>query len=125
MDELARQRLKHNEEVFRTVNEEIDDLGASGGGNAYVCECADVACTATIRLAHTEYTRIRSHRDHFVVKPGHEVPKIERVVERTPDHLVVDKGRSRLSVAAEDRALDDIEGGESGIERERDPRRDE
>jgi hypothetical protein len=59
------------------------------------------------------------------VKPGHEVPKIERVVERTPDHLVVDKGRSRLSVAAEDRALDDIEGGESGVERERDPRRDE
>jgi hypothetical protein len=98
MDELSRQRLKHNEAVFRTVNEEIDDLGTSGGGNTYVCECADVACTATIRLPHPEYTRIRSQPDHFLVKPGHELPEIERVVERKPDHLVVDKGQSRPKI---------------------------
>jgi hypothetical protein len=91
MDELSRQRLKHNEAVFRTVNEEIDDLGARGDGNSYVCECADAACAATIRLPHAEYTRIRSQPSHFIVKPGHEVPTIERVVEHAPDHLVVDK----------------------------------
>jgi hypothetical protein len=127
MDDISRQRLKHNEAVFRAVNEEIDDLGTSGGGNSYVCECADDACTATIRLPHAEYTRIRSQRNHFIVKPGHEVPTIERVVERAPDHLVVDKGRRGrgLSVAPEDRALDDVEGGEHGVERERDPRGDE
>jgi hypothetical protein len=98
MDELSRQRLKHNEAVFRTVNEEIDDLGKNAGGNTYVCECADVACTATIRLPHAEYSRIRSDRNHFVVKPGHEVPEIERVVERSPSHLVVDKGQSRPKI---------------------------
>lgn len=91
MDDLSRQRLKHNEAVFRTVNEEIDDLGASGNEHAYVCECADTACTATIRLPHDDYRRIRSQRNHFVVVPGHEVPEVERVVERAFDHLVVEK----------------------------------
>jgi hypothetical protein len=125
MDEISRQRLKHNEAVFRAVNEEIDDLGTSGGGNTYVCECADAACTATIRLPHADYTRVRSQKNHFIVKPGHEVPAIERVVGRGPDHLVVDKSRKGSSLAPEDRALDDVEGGERGVEDERDPRRDE
>jgi hypothetical protein len=125
MDDISRQRLKHNEAVFRAVNEEIDDLGTSSGGNTYVCECADVACTATIRLPHAEYTRIRSKQSHFIVKPGHEVPTIERVVERASGHLVVDKSRRGLSVAPEDRALDDVEGSERAVEDDRDPGGDE
>jgi hypothetical protein len=92
MDELSQQRLRHNEEIFRTVNEEIDSLRGHGDGNAYVCECADVACSATLRLPHDEYRRIRSQRNHFLVVPGHELPAIERVVERGATHLVVDKG---------------------------------
>jgi hypothetical protein len=92
MDELSQHRLKHNEAIFRTVNEEIDSLRGQGDGNAYVCECADVACSATIRLPHDEYRRIRSQRNHFVVVPGHELPEIERIVERTDNYLVVEKG---------------------------------
>jgi hypothetical protein len=91
MDDLARQRLKHNEAVFRSVNDEIDELGAPRSGTAFVCECADAACTATIWLSHGQYRRVRAEPGHFVVVPGHEVPEVETVVERAEDHLVVKK----------------------------------
>jgi hypothetical protein len=91
MDELTKQRLKQNETVFRAVNDEIDDLGAPDSRIAYVCECADVSCSETVRLDRADYRRIQAQRGHFVVVPGHEVPEIEDVVERDSDHLVVDK----------------------------------
>ena len=91
MDDLTRQRLKRNEAVFRTVNEEIDDLESRFGAMSYVCECADISCSETIRLTHAEYRRIRDEPAHYLIVPGHEVPEIEDVVERRDDHLVVDK----------------------------------
>jgi hypothetical protein len=90
MDELTRKRLEHNEEVFRAVNEEIDDA-SEGGARDYVCECADAACTATIRLTHAEYRTVRSDPNRYVIVPGHEVAGLEHVVDRQPGHLLVEK----------------------------------
>jgi hypothetical protein len=90
MDEHTRKRLEHNEQVFRAVNEEID--GASDGGTRdYVCECADAACTATIRLTHEEYRAVRADSKRYVIVPGHEVAGLEHVVHREADHLLVEK----------------------------------
>lgn len=90
MDELTKKRLEHNEAVFRAVNEEID--GASNGGaRDYVCECADASCSETIRLAHEEYRAVRTDPRRYVLVPGHEVPGLEDVVRRKPDHVVVEK----------------------------------
>lgn len=93
MDDLTRRRLKHNEAVFRTINDEIDELGAGGSRStrAFVCECADPSCTATLRLTHAEYEHIRSEPKHYILIPGHQVPEIEDVVEQSPDHIVVEK----------------------------------
>ncbi len=91
MDEVLRKRLEHNEKVFRAVNEEIDKA-SDGVARPYICECAGAACTDVIRLTADEYRRIRSQPDHYVIVPGHQVPGLEAVVEREPDHLVVDKG---------------------------------
>jgi hypothetical protein len=93
VDDLTRQRLKHNEAVFRTVNDEIDELGEGGSrsSRAFVCECADPNCSETIQLTHAEYARIRSEPRHYILVPGHEIPEIEDVVEQAPDHIVVEK----------------------------------
>jgi hypothetical protein len=90
MEDLTRRRLKHNEAVFRAVNEEIDELSRNGT-SPYVCECAQVSCTETIQLTRVEYRRIRSQAGHYVIVPGHEMPEIEDVVELAGDHAVVDK----------------------------------
>lgn len=90
MDDVTRKRLEHNEAVFRAVNEAIDD-GSSDTARGYVCECADTACTETIRLTHAEYREIRAAPDQYVLIPGHEVESLERVVRREPDHLIVEK----------------------------------
>jgi hypothetical protein len=90
MDELTRKRLEHNEQVFRAVNDEIDDASGSGARD-YVCECADAACTATIRLTHDEYREVRADPNRYVMVPGHEVAGLERVVRRKDDHLLVEK----------------------------------
>jgi hypothetical protein len=91
MDELTRKRLEHNEQVFRAVNEEIDD-GTDGKRELeYVCECADAGCSATIRLTHDQYTRAREDEKRYVVVPGHEVAGLERVVESHDSYLLVEK----------------------------------
>ncbi len=91
MDDLTKKRLEHNEAVFRTINEEIDAV-SDGGAREYICECADAACTATIRLTQDEYRAVRDQPNRYVLVPGHEVHGLESVVEREPDHLVVEKG---------------------------------
>lgn len=90
MDELTRKRLEHNEEVFRSLNEEIDEL-RGGGVTEYVCECADTGCTARVALSGAEYrsARVRPHR--FVVLAGHERPELEEVVGRGDGWLLVEK----------------------------------
>jgi hypothetical protein len=91
MDDLTRRRLTRNEELFRRINEEIDDNRSGQGPVGYVCECADPTCAETIPLTAAEYAAVRAGDRRFVVAPGHVVPEIEDVVERADGHLVVEK----------------------------------
>jgi hypothetical protein len=38
-----------------------------------------------------EYEALRAEPTRFAVVPGHEVPDVERVVDRRPKYLVVEK----------------------------------
>jgi hypothetical protein len=91
MDEVTRRRLTRNEELFRRINEEIEENRSGTGPVGYVCECADPACAETIPLTAAEYAAIREGDRRFVVAPGHVVPGLEQVVERADDHVVVEK----------------------------------
>jgi hypothetical protein len=91
VDELTRRRLAHNEELFRAVNEEIDENRSGSGKRAYVCECADRGCEETIALTAEEYEAVRAGERRFVVAPGHVVPDLEHVVEREDTYDVVEK----------------------------------
>lgn len=92
MDDLTKRRLRHNEELFRQVNEareestSPDDLQLTA-----ICECSDQACTGRITISAPEYRRIRDSESRYIVLPGHVIPELERVVEDRGTFQVVEK----------------------------------
>ena len=80
------ERAARNEEIFRGVNERIEEgaekYGATGR-QPFHCECGRGMCFGKVELASAEYQRIVAERYRFVVIAGHEDPNVERVVERT------------------------------------------
>ena len=96
------ERAARNEEVFRHVNEGIAEGAerhAVSGTTPFLCECGRVSCFETIEIAASRYEKVVRNRYCFVLVPGHEEPRIERVVEREPDFLVVEKiGEAREQI---------------------------
>ena len=92
MSSLWEQRAARNEALFREVNENIARLeerhGATNTEPAYVCECANAE---QIVIDPETYRRVRAQPRLLFVRPGHEDPQLERVVERHDDYLVVEK----------------------------------
>ena len=93
------ERAARNEEVFRGVNERIEE-GAEqhgvSGSLPFHCECARASCVETIEIPPARYEAIVRERYHFVVLPGHEQPEIEQIRESEPEFLVVEKiGKAR------------------------------
>jgi hypothetical protein len=109
VDERER-RVGLNEVLFRQVNERLKEVGESFSlvteTAEFVCECGDLSCTDPITMTLAEYERIRSDSTQFVIKQGHEVADVERVVEEHEQYQVVAKRAgtaSRLAVAEDDR----------------------
>ena len=75
-------RIARTESLFRDVNERVaeaaDRFDASEA--AFVCECADAACTDRIEAPLDEYERVRADGAQFLLVPGHEDTRVERVV---------------------------------------------
>ena len=95
MSSLWEQRAARNEALFREVNENIARLeerhGATNPEPAYVCECANAGCAEQIVIDPETYRRVRAQPRLLFVRPGHEDPQLERVVERHDDYLIVEK----------------------------------
>jgi hypothetical protein len=51
----------------------------------------NATCTEEIAMTLEEYEALRAVPNHFAVVDGHVLPEIERVVERKPSYLVVEK----------------------------------
>jgi hypothetical protein len=92
VDTIAR-RVALNEALYRDVNENIRKATRSGGHDDahFVCECGASDCEERIALPMGTYQSIRRDALHFFVKPGHEIPKVESVVERHANYFVVRK----------------------------------
>ena len=101
------ERLARNEALFRGVNEKVrevkDDLEARESGELvdFICECGRANCVAQVRLTIAEYEAVRADASCFVVKPGHELDDVERVVERTERFAVVRKHPEEAQIANE------------------------
>jgi hypothetical protein len=88
--------------LFRDVNERIRALGVADQAQ-FLCECTDLECLEPISLEVSEYERIRLIPTRFIVRPGHVIPDIERVIERGDEYAVVEKfGDAGSAAVAED-----------------------
>lgn len=97
METSRDERLARNEDFFRSVNERIREVAGSHGPDdhvyEFICECADSTCTDRVELTSREYERVRTDGRRFVIAPGHELSRIETVVDEggDGDHVVVEK----------------------------------
>ena len=87
-------RLSRNRALFRDVNERVAKVAAeyvTHGPLSFICECSSTDCGSQIELTHEEYERVRSVPRWFLVRPGHEIWDIERVIESNERFSIVEK----------------------------------
>lgn len=96
---LRKDRIARNEALFREVNERVKDLVPSEGGIEFICECGYEECIERVSLTADEYERVRSDPVEFFVKPGHEIPDVEEVVESHDRFLLVRKHVEERDIA--------------------------
>lgn len=90
------ERLGRNEARARELNERLEENDREQGKDGpaeFACECGDRECTKVITMSLGEYERVRTNGRHFAVVPGHEIDRVEDVIQRTDTFLVVEKNR--------------------------------
>jgi hypothetical protein len=105
LTEARQRKLAQNQTLFREVNDRIHELAAQLGSKQrdiqIICECSDETCSEPITLPIADYEQVRHSAARFLVRPGHEIPEIERVVSGDSEHVVVEKLGPAAAVAAE------------------------
>ena len=104
--ETTNRQLKgaRNQALFREINERIADVSNTVPDEElcdFVCECARTDCVEFVSLTRTEYGAIRRVATWFPIKPGHDDPALERVVETNERYAVVEKFGEAGMVAVE------------------------
>jgi hypothetical protein len=87
--------LAKNEELFRNVNERIETLSRTVAEDdsmmEYLCECDRRDCYDRVKATRSEYEVVRAESTHFIVLPGHEDARVERVIFSNERFLTVEK----------------------------------
>jgi hypothetical protein len=90
-----KERMARNEAMFREANERAKAWEERHRLNSevelYFCECANPECREKVSLNKAEYERVRSDSRRFVIVPGHELPDVETVIERTEGWVIIEK----------------------------------
>jgi hypothetical protein len=100
-------RIARTEALFRDVNEHIAESANRFDTDeaTFICECADQQCAERVDATLEEYERARSDATHFLLRPGHEDTRVERVVEQAGGRLAIVK-KVNAAVAGMVRRLD-------------------
>ena len=91
---VSLERLVRNQLVFREVNDRIREVTEPfdlNGPIDFVCECSREDCMENVSLAVDEYEGVRLRPTLFVIVPGHETPKVDRVVDANERFMLVEK----------------------------------
>jgi len=84
-----------NEALIREVNERIAAIQSNWDAEGlleFFCECGRRGgCDVVVHATLEEYERVRAQDDRFLLSPGHETGRIERVVGETERYVIVDK----------------------------------
>ena len=86
-------RIATTEAIFRSVNERIAEGAHRFDADhvEFVCECSDRSCTHRMTASLDDYEHVREKPERFMLVPGHEDERVERVVERRSRFAVVEK----------------------------------
>jgi hypothetical protein len=87
------ERIAETEALFRDVNEQIAETAERFDVPTadFYCECADVECHEHVEVPLDDYEEVRSESTHFIISPGHESERVERVLAQRGRYAVVDK----------------------------------
>ena len=97
-----------NETLFREINERLEELNKTFSEFTdkmeLVCECGIATCIERFAMDVSQYEQLRADPTTFALKPGHEVPGVEDVIEEHEHYLVVRKkpGEPAVVAVAED-----------------------
>lgn len=97
------ERKARTESAFREVNERIAENARrfDAGSTEFICECDDPRCTERVQATIGEYEKVRSDGARFLLAPGHGDSSIEKLVERRPQFMVVEKVHAAARAVAE------------------------
>jgi len=88
-----KRRIGENEAIFRSVNEQVRELTASlataTNTMKVVCECGARSCTDQFEITTDAYGQVRADSTVFVVKPGHDLPETETVIDKNDTYWTV------------------------------------
>ena len=86
--------MRKNEETFANANEQIVDVATRNRVEPvpFLCECSATNCMDLIQLPLDEYRRVRESGS-FIVRPGHDDPHVEQVIEDHETYQIVEKFR--------------------------------
>ena len=95
MDEA---KMARTESAFREVNEAIARTAERFDATEadFVCECADPDCAHRITAELDDYEDVLQDATHFLIAPGHDEPRIERIVEGNGEYDVVEKFGAKI-----------------------------
>jgi hypothetical protein len=98
MDDQA-VRIAKTEALFRDVNERIAEAAQRFDAEdaAFVCECADSECTDRVAAPLDDYEHARQDATRFLLVPGHEDTRVERVVRARRGYAIVEKFERRIA----------------------------
>lgn len=93
MDDRSARKAAKNEALSRSLNE-----GLARGEEkwpstepTFICECAELSCTQELRVPLETYTQVRTDPARFILAPGHNDPRLERIVEEDESYQIVEK----------------------------------
>lgn len=93
-------RLRENEDLMEGMNQRMEDtvreireeVGADPDAPfGFFCECSDLDCRERVTIRPSRLREIHRDSERFVVLPGHEIPRVERVVDQEDGYLIVRK----------------------------------
>jgi hypothetical protein len=85
---------RSNEETFAKANEQIRATAEAyefDEAVPFLCECSKVNCMETIRLPLTTYREARRRGDAFILREGHNDPRVEHIVGNVAGYILVEK----------------------------------
>jgi hypothetical protein len=103
VNDIRERRAAENENLFRRVNERVEELSRGLDELSLVCECARPDCVERLPAVSTAaYEAVRSNPDWFFVARGHGLRELETIVEEHDGYLVVAKQGAAGEVARAD-----------------------